>query len=217
VIRCKTKKYKEFYMKKFAFWVVFGFLVVSLFAQQYDKILQGDLSDFAGDWVNGQGFRVQLRANGTLAVKSRPYEFKKWGAAYVWAVGYDDEPGHGIILFPVGVDVSYDAAGTVIVKTDKTRVRLHMGQDGPSNPEEIYYRESEFPGTHITSENLRLRTDQNLNSTTIKILEKGARVQVQKWGNDVTINGNKAKWAYVITIDGLAGWCYSGYLRELQE
>jgi hypothetical protein len=79
------------------------------------------------------------------------------------------------------------------------------------------YRRPEFSATHSTSENLRIRADQTLSAATIKVLEKGTRVQVQRWGNNLTIDGNTAKWAYVITVDGLAGWCYSGYLKELQK
>ncbi|MCL2443707.1 MAG: hypothetical protein FWD13_09650, partial [Treponema sp.] len=32
----------------------------------YNKIINGDLSDFAGFWVNGRNERIQLRADGVL-------------------------------------------------------------------------------------------------------------------------------------------------------
>jgi hypothetical protein len=215
-------------MKKFAFLAVFGFLAVSLFAQNkinYDKILKGDLSDFAGYWVNGENRRVYLQADGKinhlidgrLDIGSGAGHFVKYGNnsdIYQWNATDGIGMGFAAWLYPVGVDaIRYDG----IAKSDKTKVRLVLGHDPILNPEEFYYRESEFLVTHITSDNLRIRTDQKLSSATIKVLEKGAKVQVQKWGKYESIDGNNARWAYIITIDGIAGWCYSGYLKELQK
>ena len=80
----------------------------------------------------------------------------------------------------------------------------------------MYYRESVFPATHIVTENLRLRTGQNLNAETIVVLKNDTKVLVQEWGNNLTVEGKTARWASVYTIDGLSGWCFSGYLKELK-
>jgi hypothetical protein len=187
-------------MKKYLFLTALIFLTISLFAQNdinYDKILKGDLSDFVGYWVNGNNRRMYIQSD-TFG------NFKKWDdGIYSWNGG-----NHAVWILPVGVETPY-------CKSDTTRVRLHSGQDAPGAPEDFYYRETEFPATHIVEENLRLRTDQNLSSSTLKILEKGAKVLVQEWGNDVTIDGSSARWALVFTGDGFIGWCYSGNLKEL--
>jgi hypothetical protein len=189
-------------MKKFAFLMILVFLAISVFAQNtinYDKILRGDLSDLVGYWIRGNGrfyFQPTNRVYGNV--------MKRENGIYSWTAGH-----FGMMLLPVGVPYYFE--------TDTTRVRLAMGQDGPSSPEQFYYKEDEFPATHITDENLRLRTEQDLSSSTIKILEKGTEVLVQKWGNAVTIDGSSARWAYVFTSDGFEGWCYSGYLKELSK
>jgi hypothetical protein len=145
-----------------------------------------------------------------MHAEHRASNFSRNGNIYDWSINTEGG-GFRVWLYPVGVDIYY---GNTILKTDKTRVRLNMGHDPLPDPENYYYRESEFSVTHITSDNLRIRADQNLSSATIKILEKGTMVQVQRWGNYASIDGNNARWAYVITINGIAGWCYSGYLKE---
>jgi hypothetical protein len=211
----KNRECKEFFMKKFAFLAVLAFLTVSLFAQaagDYAKILKGDLSAFAGYWVNGNGERWYLRSNGTFSVKGGAARFSKGAdGVYRWSVSIDDGPGGGVMLLPVGVETPY-----YDVKTDTTRVRLHVGQEAPGTPEDYFYKESVFPPvTHVTSENLKIRTWQNLNSETVTVLKKGTKVLVQEWGNMITIDGTSAKWAHVFTSDGFEGWCFSGFLQEL--
>ena len=55
------------------------------------KIMHGDLSDFAGTWVNGDGERVQLKADGMWGDDGiRVFDFKKTGdganVKYSWNV-----------------------------------------------------------------------------------------------------------------------------------
>jgi hypothetical protein len=204
-------------MKKFAFLAVFGFLAVSLFAQNtinYDKILQGDLSDFVGYWVNGDNERLYLRSDGknTADKNYQTASFSKKEGIYSWVM-FGNREQIVLNLVPIGVDIEG-------INTDKTRLRIYTGytkEMGPSDPKHIYYKESEFPATHVTSENLRLRSRNDLNSETIETMEKGTMVLILSWGNNVSIDGNSARWALVDTIDGLRGWCYSGYLKEIEE
>jgi hypothetical protein len=203
-------------MKKFTFVLVLTFLAVALFAQNaasYGKLLKGDLSDFAGYWVNGKGERIYLRPNGTTYFKSQNASgFTKTASGYYhWNVS-GDGGGFGVMILPVGVDPKiYD------VTTDSTKVRLHAGQDGAGSPEEYYYRESQFPATHSTTENIKLRTGQDLSSETIKILTKGTKVLLYSSGDKATIDGISAAWVYVYTIDGFQGWCFAGYLKDIRE
>jgi hypothetical protein len=208
-------------MKKLAFFLAFVFPGIFLFAQtagDYDKILGGDLSAFAGYWVNGRNDRFYLHSDGEIFVPDEAYMkaggFSKNGDVYHWLVFQA-----AVELYPVGVDArGFDYATQkrdVVIQTDKTKVRLFAGQEAPGSPADFYYRESVFPATHFAADNIRLRTHQGLDSETIKILQKNTRVLVQNWGNQETIDGLSAKWAYVYTGDGLKGWCYSGYLKEI--
>jgi hypothetical protein len=206
-------------MKKFAFSVVLIFLAIFLFVKttsDYDKILKGDLSAFAGYWINGEGGRFFLAPDGTSSItsKAKAYDFRKGDGSghYSWNVA-EEFGGYWVAIYPAGFVFSE-------FHSDETKVRLYAGHDfypWDQMPDKIFYKESKFPATHITTENLRLRTDQDLNSSTIKILGKGTKVLIREWGTEITIEGTSAKWAYVYTSDGLAGWCYSGYLKELQE
>jgi hypothetical protein len=194
-------------MKKFAFSVFLVLLAFSLFAQtagDYDRILRGDFSAFAGYYVTEEGGRIFLRPDGKTAMgNTRVGQFKKTEGIYSWfESGAQD--GWSIILVPIGVEIKGK-------ETDTTKVRIWPAYGS------IYYRESEFPATHVTTENLRIREDQNLSSETIKIIEKGTKVLVQEWGNYLTIEGNSARWAYVYSNNGFWGWCYSGYLEEIKE
>ena len=195
------------------------FPVISVFAQNaadYNKLLKGDFSAFTGYWVNGRNDRVYLRPDGTTYYRGVEANTpKKNGNFYIWN-NYDEEYGIAVILYPVGVDVyGKDSSGKeAVIKTDKTKVRLFVGEE-PTDSNDIYYKESVFPATHVTTENLKIRTDQNLNAETVVIIKKDAKVRVKEWGNNVTIDGKTARWARVYTSDGFEGWCYSGYLKEL--
>ncbi|MDR2210467.1 MAG: SH3 domain-containing protein [Spirochaetaceae bacterium] len=200
-------------MKKFVFLMVLSFPVLSLFAQNaasYEKLLKGDLSDFAGYWVNGEGDRMYLRPDGTTHFQGlQAGGFKKSSnGTYWWNVYGDDVGAWAVTILPVGVEGFYD------VQTDTTKVRLIAGHDAPGSAAGYYYRETAFPATHTTTENLKLRTDQGLSASTITVLSKGTRVLLQRWGDEITVDGVSAMWVYVFTPDGLEGWCFSAYLRD---
>jgi hypothetical protein len=206
-------------MKKFGFSLVLFSLTVFLFAQaanDYAKLLRGDLSGFVGYWVDGNGHRMYLRADGTT------YYTGQWAGnfrrdpsgTYSWNVSNEDEPGFGVTIFPVGVEAFYNA------QTDTTKIRLAAGQDAPGDSNGYYYRESEFIATHNVTENLRLRTDKNLDASTIKVLAKGTKVLIPEkilWGEEITVEGKTARWVCIYTDDGLSGWVFSGYLEEIKE
>jgi len=133
-------------------------------AESYAKILSGDLSDFAGTWVDGYGTRSQLRADGVFTSGSMSNlnadGFSKYDyGAYVWNVsdtgGYG---GFGVMVYPPGVPINlfYMDGGVrkiaQTIETDITKVRITAGQDGPSSSAEVYYREGEAPAAHHADE-----------------------------------------------------------------
>jgi len=121
-------------------------------AESYAKILNGDLSDFAGTWVNGRGERIQLRANGTFNAGQRTGGFTHGlgtlttnGTNYEWIVFMEGEDeGFEVLFFPVGVGVK-NFAGDV-VETHISNDRIFMVSVGSSN--EVYYRKGELSSPH---------------------------------------------------------------------
>jgi hypothetical protein len=103
------------------------------FGYPYTAILDGDLSEFAGTWVNGRGDRYPLRADGVFDGGLNAYEFTRGadknspyianGTNYEWLVNMGGEAGvFEIWLFPAGVDIK-NRSGEII-KTDKTKDRI---------------------------------------------------------------------------------------------
>ena len=103
------------------------------FGYPYTAILDGDLSEFAGTWVNGRGDRYPLRADGVFDGGLNAYEFTRGadknspyianGTNYEWLVNMGGEAGvFEIWLFPAGVDIK-NRSGEII-QTDKTKDRI---------------------------------------------------------------------------------------------
>jgi len=97
----------------------------------YDKILKGDLSDFARRWENSKGESRTLRADGTFADGQIAGGFTtqtmaNGGIYYMWGVHTPDGGGFGVMLFPIGTGILF---GNEFYETDKGRVRIMMGQD----------------------------------------------------------------------------------------
>ena len=134
-------------------------------AGSYAKILNGDLSDFAGTWVDGFGTKSQLRADGVFTsgsmgdLKADGFSMHDYGA-YVWNVrDGDGYGGFGVMVYPPGVPINlfYMDGGVrkiaETIETDTTKVRITAGQEGPYSSAEVYYRESEsLTQTHNADE-----------------------------------------------------------------
>ena len=118
-----------------------------------DKILNGDLSEFAGAWVNGADLIRRLKPNGTFfnaeiasgfsrQSDQTPY-MASGGDYYIWGVEIPDEMGYGVVLYSVGVDV-YGYNG--IIPSDKTKVRLILyAHDWAPSENSIFYRDTAAP------------------------------------------------------------------------
>ena len=115
-------------------------------AFNYEEILKGNLLDFVGSCKNGRSESRLLRADGTFAdgqtasgfTRQNNPKMASGGDFYMWGIHASEGGGFAVALFPVGVDVmGYEG----IIPTDKTKVRLTMGQDLPSSNKEVFYQE----------------------------------------------------------------------------
>ncbi len=117
----------------------------------YGKILNGDLSDFAGVWKNADGMTLNLQSDGTegqtvtnedgKVCAQTAGDFAQNGdGSYTWVVCLDlgggEGDSYGISLYPIGVEI--DSYGTAL-ETDTAKVRLCAGHDLPSDAAEVYY------------------------------------------------------------------------------
>jgi len=119
----------------------------------YSKILNGDLSDFAGIWwANGIGQRTQLDIdNGTLPENFEIRSFKQnEDRSYFWWAGFYDAilgvgQGDSIYLYPPGIEINTFEG---VVPSDTTKVRLVLSNliDLPETNTIYYIR------TDITSD-----------------------------------------------------------------
>ncbi|MCL2186691.1 MAG: DUF6287 domain-containing protein [Treponema sp.] len=114
---------------------------MTITAESYTKILNGDFSAFAGTWVNGKGARVELKPNGVFGNYDE-YPDVIIGnvriaadGVYLWSIGTEwfDSP---ITIYPAGIDVM---GGNGILQTDTTKVRI-TAVDIPYRSDEVYYQ-----------------------------------------------------------------------------
>jgi len=113
---------------------------------KYEDILKGNLWDFMGVWKSGGGQEKWLSQGGTFADGQTAGGFARQnnprqaagGDFYMWGVQASEEGGFVVTLFPPGVDVM---GANGIIPTDKTKVRLTMGQDLPSSGADVFQLE----------------------------------------------------------------------------
>jgi hypothetical protein len=137
-------------------WLFSGYLAESKTTQtptetdqsKYIKILNGDLSDFAGIWVNGNGERKELKPDGNFGDSVDAYVFQRHKDGYYsWNVEYEIG-GSGVHLYPVGVEIYGDiptgeyTSEYGIFQTDATKVRITIVMhDALGDANKIYYME----------------------------------------------------------------------------
>ena len=110
----------------------------------YTTILNGDLSAFAGSWINANGEKIQLRADGTFGAGETSGGFARgvgsnmtiavYGIDYNWS---NSAKGF-VMFFPPGVRINENE----IRGTDETQIRLLIGFNGPKTNADIFYQES---------------------------------------------------------------------------
>jgi hypothetical protein len=71
--------------------------------------------------------------------------------------------------------------------------------------------------THYVTENLKLRNDANLSSSIITILPKFSSLIILETGEIETIDGITAPWIKILSHTGNTGWCFSGYVEQIED
>jgi len=148
-------------------WLFGGYLSDSLPVEKssgtYAKILDGDLSAFAGTWVDGRGYSRVMTTNGTFG-EGTPNGFRKAESGhYTWSISFASGGGNGVELYPVGVDVNARPG-----QTDITKVRMLIITSGDSayNPDEFYYRQVEAASQSLPQEPAELTGEWHSRSIT---------------------------------------------------
>jgi uncharacterized lipoprotein NlpE involved in copper resistance len=122
----------------------------------YNKILNGDLSDFAGIWVNNKDEKRELRPNGYFGDDVNGSFRVRENGSYSWSVGGSSH-GIGVVLYPVGIPVMglnrvYNDPDRdfieSILPTDTTKVRICLERGDSPFIENVYYRETESLTDH---------------------------------------------------------------------
>jgi len=133
--------------------------------ESYAKILNGDLYDFAGTWVNIHGEKIQLYADGIFGSPGTISNFGKndegTSDAYKWYVfGGINEPipgeyGYFVYLYPAGVALDIEGLNIIndfhirgILANDSAKDRIILRprpQHDALQPSWVYYREGEAP------------------------------------------------------------------------
>ena len=120
------------------------------------KFLAGDMSDFAGTWVNGYGWKARLSSAGVFVIETlgganlTAYGFEKTGDSanetYSWYVSSGGESmGNYFTLFPAGTEVMDNSYPPHLIATDTTKVRIADTAKNIGSSAEVYYREGELP------------------------------------------------------------------------
>jgi len=132
--------------------------------ETYTKILNGDLSDFTGTWVNIHGERSQLFADGVFGSPGTVSDFGKndegTSDAYKWwvLVGKSilGEYGYFVYLYPAGAALDIEGLNIIngyhirgILANDSTKDRIILRpwpqMDALQPDYYVYYREGETP------------------------------------------------------------------------
>jgi len=211
-------------------------------AESYAKILNGDLSDFAGYWVNGNGEKRQLRADGVFADGSinnlTSSGFNEYNGTYFWGV-YQDHNGFQVTLYPVGVPIELVNEGMGFgetIESDITKVRI-IGSNVVQNGE-VYYREGQAPTAetlaaqrqattrdqtkdgqpktmYVTSpDGLRGRTEPSLMGSVVKAFAYGQMIAVSEKSSTPTFIDGILDYWYLTSFSGDDVWLFGGYLSD---
>jgi len=107
-----------------------------------------------------------------------------------------------------------------LIKTDTcdlTNVQWPKRAEGStgSSPPPLYM--INYSTTHRTLDALRLRDAASTASELVATMPKGTEVQVVEIGSVATIGGITAPWVKVVSSTWYTGWCFSGYLEEVEK
>ena len=201
----------------------------------YENILKGDLSSFAGIWVNGIGETRELKPNGTFGYDGKIVKYtNNDDGTYSWSVDSGDG-GYAVRLFPVGVeaidinDVPTDTAKVriytymhdLVILADRmyylatqvtTQPQTQTGIEETKTSTETQSETSDLPKVmYVNSENgLRGRAEPSTSSSVVETLLYGQRIATHEKGSiPVTIDGITDYW---YKISHQEGWLFGAYL-----
>jgi len=173
----------------------------------YPKILAGDLSEFAGIWVNNRGDKRELRSDGTSGYGQSPlgYSLNKDGY-YEWSVSFEEFGGYAVYLLPGGIDVQGDHEingnwSYGILPTDKTKDRVVIITGDAPSLSAVYYREGEQPAAEKQSKEYIV----NFNNKRIPV------TVFYSMGDEGNYNLERAVFSYddnahTLQLDGMTVW-----------
>ena len=107
----------------------------------YEKLLKGDFSGFAGEYISLNGVVSTLLASGvtddedSLDIKAE-LPVKQSDGTYQWGVGESNGSGYVRVLYPIGVPVKFNGSKGVDdsgrkFTDDTSKIRLYTGQEDP--------------------------------------------------------------------------------------
>ena len=191
---------------------------VTITAESYAKILNGDLSDFAGTWENVYNEKRQLKADGFFTDGLTVSNFRKTdngNGVYSWWIKIDEderlgEMGEVIFLYPAGVELdiegfSLEYSGEMgILLNDKTKDRIVVR---PVPLYEalfytaVYYREGQAPTVETLAAQRQEAASSNLHPEILTadisafvgtwVTSQGQSMQIRANGMLAEIAGNK--------------------------
>ncbi|MDR0503861.1 MAG: hypothetical protein LBH16_11135 [Treponema sp.] len=155
--------------------------------ESYAKILNGDLSDFAGTWVNIYDQIRLLKKDGTFEDEQKAVNFKSvnendelykkalGGDYYQWSVQLLDSihlAGFVTLLYPVGVDIyiNNEIRQNEIIKSDTTKVRLYI------------FAHEWYPSEDLVYYKIESSVSDNNETQTEAILEKYKKILLNETG-----------------------------------
>jgi len=133
-------------------------------ANPHPEILNGDLSAFAGTWINNDKNSAMLSPDGVFNPGGwgnglRASDFKKSGEGvneiYSWANLIDGD-GFSVTLYPIGTEVVHYDDNILI--TDTTRVRIAIGRVFSSD-DVYYFSHAGYSGTYVNPYALIMNSD----------------------------------------------------------
>jgi hypothetical protein len=71
--------------------------------------------------------------------------------------------------------------------------------------------------THYVTGNLRLRAGDDLSSVVVALLPKYTALRIVETGKNATIDGITAPWVKVTSQTNYTGWCFSGYVKPIEN
>lgn len=114
----------------------------------YEKLLNGDFSGVAGEYVNSEGKTITLLSNGLCKTDKEGaktgFITKLNDGTYKWSVSDSEgsfEPNtsaYQILVYPAGFSVKYHDSETTNTQDDTSKIRLQFNPNAAPKANEVY-------------------------------------------------------------------------------